>query len=110
MRVRIRTILVISVAILVTGILALGGGLKKFAVWTGVVKPGFDMKNDSILLPNGWRITPAGHQITLPGDMVMKIIPSPDGKTVLASTAGWHDHSISQIDLQSEKIRQSLNV
>ena len=105
-----RRLLIIAAAILLGAILALGGGLRKLAVWTGVIKPGPDAKGASIVLPNGWRITPAGRHITLPGDMVMKIIASPDGKTVLASTAGWHDHSVSTIDLQSEKISATINV
>jgi hypothetical protein len=105
-----RRLLIIAAAILLGAILALGGGLRKLAVWTGVIKPGPDAKGASIVLPNGWRITPAGRHITLPGDMVMKIIASPDGKTVLASTAGWHDNSVSTIDLQSEKISATINV
>ena len=105
-----RRILIIAAAILVTAILALGGGLRKLAIWSGVIKPGPDVNGVSVVLPNGWRITPAGRHIQLPGDMVMKIIASPDGKTVLASTAGWHDHSVNAIDLQSEKLTESVNV
>ena len=83
-----RRILIVTAAILLTAILVFGGGLKKFALWSGVLKPGPDAKSSSIVLPNGWRITPAGRHITLPGDMVMKVIASPDGKNVFASTAG----------------------
>ena len=31
-------------------------------------------------LPNGWRITPAGRHIKLPGDLPMKMIVTADGK------------------------------
>ncbi len=40
----------------------------------------------------------------------MKIISSPDGKTLFVNTAGWHDHSVNAIDVASEKIAQSANV
>ncbi|HKA17036.1 MAG TPA: bifunctional YncE family protein/alkaline phosphatase family protein [Blastocatellia bacterium] len=110
MKIRLRSVAITTVALLITTIIALGGGFKKLVVWSGIVKPGLDSNSTSTVLPNGWRITPAGHHIPLPGDMVMKIIPSPDGKKVLASTAGWHDHSVSTIDLQSEKTIESVNV
>ena len=100
-----RRTLIVAAAILLTAILVFAGGLKKLAVWSGVLKPGPDANGASIVLPNGWRITPAGRHITLPGDMVMKIIANPDGKTIFASTAGWHDHSVNTIDLQAEKSR-----
>jgi YVTN family beta-propeller protein len=64
----------------------------------------------AITLPNGWRITPAGHQIALPGDLPMKMVATPDGKSVLVSTGGYHDHSLSVIDVQSGKITSTIDV
>ena len=60
-------------------------------------------------LPNGWRITPAGRHIKLPGDMPMKMVVLPDGK-LLVNTAGWHDHDVNVIDTNTEKLEQSLDV
>ncbi len=60
-------------------------------------------------LPNGWRITPAGTHIKLPGDFPMKMIVTADGK-LLVNTAGWHDHSVNVIDLKTEKLEQSFDV
>ena len=60
-------------------------------------------------LPNGWRITPAGRHIKLPGDLPMKMIVMADGK-LLVNTAGWHDHDVNVIDMQTEKLEQSLDV
>src|SRR5262245_53675584 len=65
---------------------------------------------DGITLPVGWRITPAGRHLPLPGDMAMKIIVSSDGKHAFVNTAGWHDHSVNAIELDGEKIVGSLNV
>src|ERR1700730_13863447 len=60
-------------------------------------------------LPNGWRITPAGRHIKLPGDLPMKMIVLADGK-LLVNTAGWHDHDVNVIDMNTEKLEQSLDV
>jgi YVTN family beta-propeller protein len=60
-------------------------------------------------LPNGWRITPAGRHIKLPGDLPMKMIVMSDGN-LLVNTAGWHDHDVNVIDMKTEKLEQSLDV
>src|SRR5579859_696194 len=60
-------------------------------------------------LPNGWRITPAGRHIKLPGDLPMKMIVMADEK-LLVNTAGWHDHDVNVIDMKTEKLEQSLDV
>ncbi len=96
--------------ILLASTIALAGNWRKIALWAGVVKPGPTEDGKGVLLPTGWKITPAGRQIPLPGDMVMKIIVSPDGKTVFANTAGYHDHSVNVIDAQTGKVAESVNV
>ncbi|MCI0662799.1 MAG: beta-propeller fold lactonase family protein [Acidobacteria bacterium] len=65
---------------------------------------------DGITLPVGWRITPAGRHLSLPGDMAMKIVVSPDGRHAFVNTAGWHDHSVNAIELAGEKIVGSVNI
>lgn len=62
------------------------------------------------LLPNGWRVSPAGRQIDLPGDMPQTMLVSPDGKYLLVNTAGYHTHSVNVIDLATEKLAQSVEV
>jgi YVTN family beta-propeller protein len=62
-----------------------------------------------MVLPNGWRVTPAGRHIKLPGDLPMKMIVTSDGK-LLVNTAGWHDHDINVIDIKSEKLEQSFDI
>src|SRR5947209_2348558 len=61
------------------------------------------------ILPNGWRITPAGRHIKLPGDLPMKMIVTSDDK-LLVNTAGWHDHAVNVIDLKTEKLTQTVDV
>src|SRR5262249_40078766 len=96
--------------LLLASTIALAGNWRKIALWAGVVKPGPTQDGKGALLPNGWKITPAGQQVQLPGDMVMKIIVSPDGKTVFANTAGWHDHSVNVVDAQTGKVAEGVNV
>jgi YVTN family beta-propeller protein len=61
-------------------------------------------------LPNGWRLTPAGHTIPLPGDMPLGMSLTPDGRYLLVNTGGFHDHSVNVIDLKTETLAQSVNV
>jgi len=61
-------------------------------------------------LPNGWKLTPAGKPIILPGDMPMQMIISVDSKDLIVNTAGYHDHTVNVIDLKSGKLKQSVNV
>jgi YVTN family beta-propeller protein len=63
-----------------------------------------------VTLPNGWRISPAGKQIDLPGDLVFKMLLTPDGKSLVVNTGGFHDHSVSLIDLQTETIKSTVNL
>ncbi len=66
--------------------------------------------NGATRLPDGWLLTPAGHAITLPGDLPLGMVLSPDGKFLLVNTAGGHDHNVDVIDLASEKIAQCVDV
>src|SRR5262245_15339109 len=105
-----RLLVATSVLILLASTMALAGNWRKLAIWIGVVKPGPTADGKGALLPTGWKITPAGQQVPLPGDMVMKIIVSPDGKTIFANTAGWHVHSVNMVDAGTGKVAESVNV
>jgi YVTN family beta-propeller protein len=64
----------------------------------------------AVTLPNGWRITPAGKHIALPGDLPMKIAAAGDGSRILVLTAGFHDHSLSAIDPRTQEVTATLDV
>jgi YVTN family beta-propeller protein len=74
------------------------------------LRPGTSADGNSVILPNAWRITPAGRQVRLPGDMAMKILVSSDGQQAFVNTAGWHDHSVSMIDVNAVKIAATVDV
>jgi YVTN family beta-propeller protein len=55
------------------------------------------------LLPNGWTLTPAGHQVPL-ADLPLNIIPMLDNRHVLAATSGYNAHELTLIDLADRAI------
>ena len=61
-------------------------------------------------LPNGWRITPAGQSVGTTGDMVLKILPAPDGKALIADHAGYLPHGLTVIDPVTRKVVQEIKL
>jgi YVTN family beta-propeller protein len=59
-------------------------------------------------LPNGWRITPAGRQVADLNDLVLKMLPSPDGKVIVAGHSGYLPHGLSLIDTTTHKVVQEV--
>lgn len=94
--------LLFAAAILVFGVTAIT------AHFQSPILPG--RVSGSIVLPNGWKISPAGRQLQLPGDMVMRIIPVGGGSAALISTAGFHNHSLNLIDIEKGAVVQSLDI
>ena len=64
----------------------------------------------AVTLPNGWRITPAGRHVKLPGDLPMKMQLTAGGSQLLVLTGGFHDHSLSVIDTRSAQQTATLDV
>ena len=89
---------------------SLAGARAYLAHRAAISRPGPSANGKSVTLPNGWRVSPAGRQIDLPGDLVFKIILTPDGKSLVVNTGGYHDHSVSLIDLKTERVKTSVNV
>ena len=63
----------------------------------------------AVTLPNGWRITPAGKHIKLPGDLPMKMAVAGESQ-LLVLTAGYHDHSLDVIDVKTRELAATLDV
>jgi len=72
--------------------------------------PNVPLPGGGTLLPNGWKISPAGNATALPGDMPMGLVVTPDGKYLLASTGGYNTHGISVLDAHSGQLLQSITV
>ena len=71
-------------------------------------KPGWDARHERFTLPNGWRVTPAGRAIDLPGDMPGNIVVLDGGRRALVNTCGFHDHSLNLVDLDAGKVVESV--
>jgi YVTN family beta-propeller protein len=54
---------------------------------------------DGYLLPNGWRLTPAGRQVELT-DLPLNIIALTDGRALVA-TSGYNAHQLTLVDIAS---------
>ena len=99
-----------KLAVLVTAFVA----LVSVSVWTSIQQsrmkhpasgqeitvPGRD--GSGVLLPDGWRVTPAGRQLAS-GDMILSAQVSPDGHTLAFTNSGYTQHQLHLVDLATEK-------
>lgn len=66
-------------------------------------KPGKMEQGTQILLPNGWKLSPAGKSIQL-GDLPLNMQLSPSGKFVAITNNGQSTQSLQLIDPKTERI------
>ena len=66
-----------------------------------------ELESDRINLPNGWKLTPAGHQVMV-GDLPLNIAISPDGTLAAVTNNGQSDQTIHLVDISSEVILDSV--
>ena len=90
---------------------ALAAGIA-FAAGTRLMHRIPDIKDSTgaVILPNGWRITPVGKHIRLPGDLPMKMAVVNNGSQLLVLTAGFHDHSLNVVTPGTQEVTATLNV
>jgi YVTN family beta-propeller protein len=67
------------------------------------------LPNGAVLLPNGWKLTPAGDQIPL-GDLPLGMDISPDGRLVAVTNNGESRPTISLVDLKEQRVAQTIRV
>jgi YVTN family beta-propeller protein len=79
--------------------------LAAFAVWAqvGPVRTLPGRKSDGYLLPNGWRLTPAGRQAEL-GGLPLRLTAVPGQPYVIATSNGYGDHFLAVIDAAKEQV------
>lgn len=66
--------------------------------------PDLPLPNGSTMLPNGWKLSPAGKATQLAGDMPTQMLLTADGKYLLTATGGYNEHGISVIEVASGKL------
>jgi YVTN family beta-propeller protein len=59
------------------------------------------------LLPNGWRIAPAGRHMDA-GDLPLAMALHPDGRHLVITNNGWSRPSLRVVDLEQREVRQKL--
>src|SRR4029078_10612819 len=61
------------------------------------------------LLPNGWRLAPAGRQLRV-GTLPLNIVLSPDGRYAVITNTGANRPSFSVIDIASWTIKSTTTI
>ncbi|HZM49747.1 MAG TPA: YncE family protein, partial [Vicinamibacteria bacterium] len=61
------------------------------------------------LLPNGWRIAPAGRHITV-GDLPLAMVESPDGRYLIVSNNGYSKPTLSVVDVGRMYVKSRLTL
>ena len=61
------------------------------------------------LLPNGWRIAPAGRHVTL-GNLPLALLESPDGRRLIVSNNGYAKPTLALVDLESLTVEENVGV
>lgn len=83
-------------------------GLSIGLIWSQTAAPRTAAKGSAatahkgVLLPNGWRLTPAGEQIPLT-DLPLNILVSSDGRNALVATSGYNAHELTSVELATGK-------
>jgi YVTN family beta-propeller protein len=81
-----------------------------YAAGYGQERPGnINDKENRVLLPNGWSLTPAGRSLNL-GDLPLNIAVSATGDLLAVSNNGQGTQSIQLIDAVHEKVLDSLDI
>src|SRR6185503_11140023 len=71
-------------------------------------RPGREPKGVT-LLPNGWRIAPAGRHLAV-GDLPLAMVESPDGRTLVVSNDGYAKPTLTVVDLKGFSVREKVEL
>lgn len=93
-----RTLKLNLISIVLLMILSLESGCSAGSSLT--LKPG-DYDNYT-LLPNGWKLTPAGSQVQV-DELPLNMVVTKDEKYAILSNSGYDQHSLSVVDISAEK-------
>ncbi|MBV6438955.1 MAG: hypothetical protein DYG98_24835 [Haliscomenobacteraceae bacterium CHB4] len=72
-------------------------------------KPGKQPHNQSMLLPTGWSLTPAGASLPL-GDLPLNIAVSPDQKYLAVTNNGQSKHALQLINAKKGRLLHSFEI
>lgn len=69
--------------------------------------PGYE--DGVTLLPNGWRIAPAGHHVQI-GDLPLNMVLSPDGRFVIVTNNGYTRPTLTVFDTVMQAISSRVTI
>src|SRR5512143_606528 len=61
------------------------------------------------LLPNGWKIAPAGRHILI-GDLPLAMVQSPDGRYLIVTNNGYAKPTLTIVDLKNGYVKERVPV
>jgi YVTN family beta-propeller protein len=104
---RARWIALAAAGVLLLGATATGGALAFSRMFAG------PQGNGTGVTPNGWLVTPAGHQLDLADQVTWADRPdgqalSPDGRTLLISSGGQSLVTMKVVDTATRTVRQTI--
>lgn len=73
---------------------------------TTQIQPGL-LSVNTVLLPNGWKISPAGQQVSV-GGLPLRVVAVPHTDLALTTSNGYGDQFLSLIDLVNHRIIQRV--
>ncbi|MSR62189.1 MAG: phosphoesterase [Planctomycetes bacterium] len=85
-------------------VLATGACAARRTEWPGPRADG------SILLPNGWSLTPHGEQLPLAQDLPVRLALQPLGRLLAVQHAGYREHTVVLVDLDAGAVVQVLPI
>ena len=100
MRTRDLTVPLVVTGLLVAAAVTFGDGAPQ------VQRPGA-LGGGVTLLPNGWKIAPAGWHVQI-GDLPLAMVQSPDGRFLLVSNNGYAKPSVAVFDLERNTVVQRV--
>ena len=65
-------------------------------------------RDGSLLLPNGWSLTPHGEQLPLALDLPVRLALHPGGRFLAVQHAGYREHAVALVDLRVERVTETL--
>ncbi len=64
-------------------------------------------REENTLLPNGWKLSPAGRHVTT-SDYVLGLTPAPDGRALIGLHSGFNPHGLVVLKPDGSEIRQKI--
>jgi len=79
------------------------------AIWAQQRWSGPGPLGGGYLLPNGWRLTPAGRQVAL-GGFPLRLTAVPGGPYLIATSNGYGEHFLAVIDARKEQVVERVPI